>query len=58
MPKSFTDTLRMLRSGQFADEFWYELIRPDLVYQTAAMGLIEQVRAGIGAVPLRMGAAE
>lgn len=39
-------------------KFWYELIRPDLVYQTAAMSLIEQVRAGIGAVPLRMGAAQ
>lgn len=46
------------RQAAGAVKFWYELIRPDLVYQTAAMGLIEQVRAGIGAVPLRMGAAE
>lgn len=53
MPKSFTDTLRMLRSGQFADECTEVL--SEIVKQ---MGLIEQVRAGIGAVPLRMGAAE
>lgn len=35
--------------------FWYELIRPDRTHQLAALGLIQQVKAGIGDVPLRMG---
>lgn len=35
--------------------FWYELIRPDLVHQTAARQTIEAVRAGIEGVPLLMG---
>ena len=35
--------------------FWYELIRPDRVHQMAALELIQAIKAGIGAVPLRMG---
>jgi len=35
--------------------FWYELVRPDLVHQRAALELIAEIRAGIGQVPLVMG---
>lgn len=35
--------------------FWYELIRPDRVHQLAAVELIEEIRNGIGDVPLRLG---
>lgn len=35
--------------------FWYDLIRPDVVHEAAALELIEKVRAGIGSVPLLMG---
>lgn len=38
-----------------AVNFYYELIRPDLVHQRAALELIEQIRAGIGESPLLMG---
>lgn len=45
-------------SGQV--RFYYELIRPDLVYQTAALELIDEVRNGLAeaSIPLLMGAAE
>ena len=36
-------------------KFWYDLIRPDLVHQAAAVALIDEIRAGLGGVPLRMG---
>lgn len=36
-------------------EFWYDLIRPDQVHEQAALAMIEQIRAGIGEVPLRLG---
>lgn len=35
--------------------FWYELQRPDLVHQAAAVKLISQIREGLGTVPLRLG---
>jgi uncharacterized protein YfdQ (DUF2303 family) len=35
--------------------FWYELIRFDVVYELAALELIDKARAGLGEVPLRMG---
>jgi uncharacterized protein YfdQ (DUF2303 family) len=35
--------------------FYYELIRPDMVHQRAALELIEEIRAGIGETPLLMG---
>lgn len=43
------------RQAQGAVNFYYELIRPDLVHQRAALELIEQIRAGIGETPLLMG---
>lgn len=45
-------------SGQV--RFYYELIRPDLVYQTAALELIDEIRNGLAesGVPLLMGTAE
>lgn len=42
-----------LASG--AVNFYFELIRPDLVHQRAALELIEEIRAGIGETPLLMG---
>jgi uncharacterized protein YfdQ (DUF2303 family) len=36
--------------------FWYELIRPDIVHEAAAKELVAKVQAGIGTVPLLMGA--
>ena len=39
-----------------AVQFWYELIRPDLIHELAALAMIKQVRVGLGDVPLRMGA--
>lgn len=39
-----------------APTFWYELQRPDLVHQAAAVKLIAQIREGLGSVPLRLGA--
>lgn len=42
-----------LRDGKVS--FWYELIRPDRVHQAAAVELIDEIRKGIGAVPLRIG---
>lgn len=44
------------RIAQGKAKFWYELIRPDRVHEAAAKELIERVQAGIGAVPLLMGA--
>ena len=44
---------RRVNSG--AVKFWYDLIRPDLVHQAAAVAMIDQIRAGLGGVPLRMG---
>lgn len=38
-----------------AVQFWYDLIRPDLIHELAALEMIEKVRAGLGPVPLRMG---
>ncbi|MEY2686852.1 MAG: hypothetical protein RL375_1050 [Pseudomonadota bacterium] len=38
--------------------FSYELVRADKVHQGAAMELIEQVRAGLGAVPFLMGSSD
>lgn len=35
--------------------FWYELVRPDLVYQTAASALIAEIKANVRNVPLVMG---
>lgn len=35
--------------------FYYQLIRPDIVHEAAALALIDQVRAGLGDVPMRMG---
>lgn len=35
--------------------FYYDLIRPDLVHQAAALALVAKIRAGIGATPLLMG---
>lgn len=43
------------RVQQGAVRFWYELVRPDMAHQAASMAMIELIRAGIGAVPLRMG---
>lgn len=43
------------RMNQGKVSFFYELIRPDLVHQRAALELIERVRVGIGATPLLMG---
>lgn len=37
-------------------QFWYDLSRPDLIHELAALEMIEKVRAGLGPVPLRMGA--
>jgi uncharacterized protein YfdQ (DUF2303 family) len=36
--------------------FHYELVRPDRVHQAAAEALIEQVRTGLGEVPMMFGA--
>jgi uncharacterized protein YfdQ (DUF2303 family) len=44
------------RIAQGKARFWYELIRPDRVHEAAAKDLIERVRAGIGGVPMLMGA--
>lgn len=35
--------------------FWYQLIRPDIVHETAALALINKMIDGLGDVPLRMG---
>jgi uncharacterized protein YfdQ (DUF2303 family) len=35
--------------------FAYHLQRPDLVHERAALDMIEQIRVGLGGVPLRMG---
>lgn len=43
------------RMDRGAVNFYYELIRPDLVHQRAALELIEEIRAGIGETPLLMG---
>lgn len=43
------------RQRDGALHFFYELIRPDLVHETAAENLIGLVREGIGGVPLMMG---
>lgn len=46
------------RQVQAAVNFTFELIRPDLVYQTAALQIIEQVRLGLApTVQLLMGSA-
>lgn len=44
------------RQNQGAVSFFYELVRADRVHEAAAKELIEQVRAGLGDVPLLMGA--
>ena len=36
-------------------KFWYELIRPDRVHETASRSLIATIREGIGEVPMMMG---
>jgi uncharacterized protein YfdQ (DUF2303 family) len=36
--------------------FFYELVRPDRVHEGAARELVEQIRAGLGEVPMFMGA--
>ena len=46
------------RQNAGAVKFWYELIRPDLVHQTAALKLINQIRAGLQNVPLLLGEAD
>jgi uncharacterized protein YfdQ (DUF2303 family) len=46
------------RQNAGAVKFWYELIRPDLVYQTAALKLIEQISSGLVSVPLLIGKAD
>lgn len=43
------------RVGQGKVSFLYELIRPDLVHQAAALELITTVRSGVGEVPVLMG---
>lgn len=43
------------RPSQGAVRFNYELIRPDLVHQAAAVAMIDEIRAGLGPVPLRLG---
>ena len=43
------------RVQQGAVIFYYQLIRPDIVHEAAALALIDQVRAGLGDVPVRMG---
>lgn len=43
------------RLGAGKVSFSYELIRPDLVHQRAALEAIEKIRGGIGATPLLMG---
>lgn len=43
------------RHGSGKVSFWYELIRADRVHEAAAKELIEQIRGGIGEVPLLMG---
>lgn len=43
------------RVSSGAVKFWYDLIRPDLVHQAAAVALIDEIHAGLGGVPLRMG---
>lgn len=44
------------RTSQGAVTFWYDLIRPDLVHELAAIDMIDRIRQGLGDVPLRMGA--
>jgi uncharacterized protein YfdQ (DUF2303 family) len=44
------------KAASGAVQFWYDLIRPDLIHERAALQMIEKVRAGLGPVPLRMGA--
>lgn len=44
------------RVAQGVVRFHYELIRPDLVHELAALSLIKLIRDGLGTVPLRMGA--
>lgn len=39
-------------------KFYYELVRPDRVYEHAALELINLVREGLGSVPLLMGGIE
>lgn len=43
------------RVNQGAVLFWYDLIRPDIVHESAALALIRQIDYGLGNVPLRMG---
>lgn len=43
------------RLGHGKVMFFYELIRPDLVHQRASLELIDEIREGIGAVPLIVG---
>jgi uncharacterized protein YfdQ (DUF2303 family) len=43
------------RLGQGKVTFFYELIRPDLIHQAAALELITTVRTGVGEVPVLMG---
>lgn len=49
--------LKVVKQNQAA-HFKYELIRPDRVYQTAALKLIDEIRQGLNGVPLLMGAAD
>jgi uncharacterized protein YfdQ (DUF2303 family) len=43
------------KTSQAKVTFWYQLIRPDMVHEAAARDMIERVRKGLDAVPLRMG---
>lgn len=43
------------KAASGAVQFWYDLIRPDLIHELAALEMIEKVRAGLGPVHLRMG---
>ena len=49
------DALLKYRQASDKVTFWYELIRHDVRHEAAAKDLIEQVRNGIGGIPLLMG---
>ena len=44
------------RVSQGAVTFWYDLIRPDVVHERAALAMIDKIRAGLDGVPMHMGA--
>lgn len=55
-PSYRIDARLKYRQGNGGVSFNYELIRPDIVHEAAALELIQNVRESIGAVPLLMGA--